>query len=70
MKCLMIINKKYPLRYQDKIVYFDTEDDTISFITACLEAHIAPFAILETQLILDSQINDNEYIHYKYVTIM
>lgn len=70
MKCLIIINKKFPLHYQDKTVYFDTEDDAILFITACREAHIAPFAILETQLIEESKINDNEYIHYRDVHIM
>ena len=69
MKCLILINKKFPLKYQDKTVYFDTENDAVSFIDACRQVNIASFATLDTQLIEDSEI-DEKYINYRDVTIM
>lgn len=68
MKYLVIIDKKFPLNYEDKIVYFDTEQEAEQFIDGCYL--VLRRQDMEFKPIVDSEINDNEFINYKDVHIM
>ena len=68
MKYLVIINGQFPLNYQDKIVYFDSEEEVIKFIDGCYLIHIKNNMVFKH--IELSEINDEKFINYKDVHIM
>lgn len=70
MKYLIIIGNEFPLLCEDKIIYFDTEEETKGIVEYYCTYIVDNRDNISIKPIDVSEINDDKFINYKDVTIM